>query len=107
MRPRPFEYYAPSSLSEALDLLSKVDDAKVLAGGQSLITLMKLRLVAPLALIDINNAPELTEIREEGGELVIGALTRHDQLAEDDRIRRRCMLLAEAANVIADGAERR
>ncbi len=102
MRPRPFEYYAPSSLTEALDLLSKVDDAKILAGGQSLITLMKLRLVAPTALIDINNAPELTHIREEHGEFVIGALTRHDQLANDDGIRRRCLLLAEAANVIAD-----
>lgn len=102
MRPRPFEYYAPSSLSEALDLLSKVDDAKILAGGQSLITLMKLRLVAPTALIDINNAQELTHIREESGELVIGALIRHDQLANDERIRRRCILLAEAANVIAD-----
>jgi len=102
LRPRPFEYYAPSSLSEALDLLSKVDDAKILAGGQSLITLMKLRLVAPTVLIDINNASELANIREESGELVIGALTRHDQLANDDRVRSRCILLAEAANVIAD-----
>jgi len=102
LRPRPFEYYAPSSLSEALDLLSKGEDTKILAGGQSLITLMKLRLVAPMSLIDINNAPELTHIREESGELVIGALTRHDQLANDATIRHKCMLLAEAANVIAD-----
>jgi carbon-monoxide dehydrogenase medium subunit len=63
---------------------------------------MKLRLIAPTALIDVNNAPELTRICEENGELVIGALTRHDKLANDDMIRRRCMLLAEAANIIAD-----
>lgn len=102
LRPRPFEYYAPTSLSEALDLISKVDDAKILAGGQSLVTLMKLRLVAPAALIDINNTSELTRIREENGELVIGALTRHDQLANESIVRRRCMVLSEAANVIAD-----
>jgi carbon-monoxide dehydrogenase medium subunit len=102
LRPRPFEYYAPSTFAEALDLLSKVEDAKILAGGQSIITLMKLRLVAPTALIYISKAPELTHIREEDGELVIGALARHDQLANDDRIHRRCLLLAEAANLIAD-----
>ena len=102
MRPRRFEYCAPSSLGEALDLLSKEEEAKVLAGGQSLLTLMKLRLAAPASLIDINNVLELTRISEESGEIVIGALIRHDQLANDERIRRRCLLLAEAANVIAD-----
>jgi CO/xanthine dehydrogenase FAD-binding subunit len=67
-----------------------------------MVTLMKLRLAAPASLIDINNVPELTRIREESGEIVIGALTRHDQLANDPKIRSRYMLLAEAANAIAD-----
>lgn len=101
MRPAPFEYFAPSSLEEALDLLS-TEDAKILAGGQSLITLMKLRLTAPASLIDINRIPGLSYIREEAGRIAIGALTRHDQLASDSLIRRKCILLSEAANVIAD-----
>jgi len=102
MRPRTFEYYAPSSLDEALSLLSKDEDAKILAGGQSLITLMKLRLAAPASLIDINHITQLDYIREEAGRIMIGALTRHDQLATNPLIRRRCMLLSDAASVIAD-----
>ena len=102
MRPAPFEYFVPSSLREALELLSKVKDAKILAGGQSLLTLMKLRLTAPASLIDINRIPGLNYIREEAGWIIIGALTRHVQLASDPLIRRKCILLSEAANVIAD-----
>ena len=102
MRPRTFEYYAPSSLDEALSLLSKDEDAKILAGGQSLITLMKLRLAAPVSLIDINHILQLNYIREEAGRITIGALTRHDQLATNPLIRGRCMLLSDAASVIAD-----
>jgi carbon-monoxide dehydrogenase medium subunit len=102
MRPRPFEYYAPSSLSEALALLASKEESKVLAGGQSLITLMKLRLAAPGTLIDINGIPELTDIREEDGMIIIGALSRHDQLAGNNIIRQRCLLLSEAASAVAD-----
>ena len=102
MRPGLFEYYAPSSLGEALNLLSSVGDAKILAGGQSLITLMKLRLAAPASLIDINRIFELNYVREEAGTIAIGALTRHDQLATNPIIRGKCILLAEAASVIAD-----
>ena len=102
MRPRSFEYYAPSSLHEALTLLSTTEDAKVLAGGQSLITIMKLRLATPNALIDINGITELSYIREENGAIAIGALTRHDQLSRDRIIQEKLPLLAEAANVIAD-----
>jgi len=102
MRPRTFEYYAPSSLDEALSLLSKDEDAKILAGGQSLITLMKLRLAAPVSLIDINHILQLNYIHEEAGRITIGALTRHDQLATNPLIRGRCMLLSDAASVIAD-----
>ena len=102
MRPRSFEYYAPSSLHDALTLLSKTEDAKVLAGGQSLISIMKLRLAAPNALIDINGITELSYIREENGVIAIGALTRHDELARNRIIQEKCCLLAEAANLIAD-----
>jgi carbon-monoxide dehydrogenase medium subunit len=74
----------------------------VLAGGQSLITIMKLRLATPNALIDINGITELSYIREENGAIAIGALTRHDQLSRDRIIQEKLPLLAEAANVIAD-----
>ena len=102
MRPRPFEYYAPTSLSEALDLMTSTEGAKILAGGQSLITLMKLRLTAPEVLIDINNVSELTHVREENGAIVLGALVRHDQLATSMLVRQKCPLLADAASMIAD-----
>jgi carbon-monoxide dehydrogenase medium subunit len=102
MRPRPFEYYPLSSLSEALNLLSSREDAKTLAGGQSLVTLMKLHLVSPKALIDINGIADLTHVREEGGVIAVGALTRHDQLAKNGVIRQKAPLLVEAASVIAD-----
>jgi carbon-monoxide dehydrogenase medium subunit len=102
LRPRPFEYYAPHTLNEALSLLSLREEAKVLAGGQSLITLMKLRLAAPKALIDINGIADLAYIREANGSINVGALTRHDQLAESRLIRERVSALAEAASVVAD-----
>ena len=102
MRPQPFEYYAPSSLNEALDLLRSNGEAKVLAGGQSLTSLMKLRLASPQALVDINGLDELSYIREEGGIIGIGALVRHDQLARDNLISKHMPLLSDAASVIAD-----
>ena len=102
MRPKTFDYFAPSTLTEALNLLSSTEDTKILAGGQSLITMMKLHLVSPNALIDINGVPELTSIREDDGELVVGALTRHDQLARNLKVRSQVLLLAEAADLIAD-----
>ena len=102
LRPRTFEYYAPSSLGDALSLLSRAEDAKILAGGQSLITLMKLRLAAPASLIDINRIPQLNYIREEAGRIAIGALTRDDQIATNPLIRGKCSLLADAASVVGD-----
>lgn len=77
MKPPPFTYHAPTSLDEALTLLSSVPDAKVLAGGQSLVPAMNFRLARPTNLIDINNLPGLSYIREEGEWLAIGALARH------------------------------
>jgi len=102
LRPKPFEYYAPSSLSEVLTLLSNTEDAKILAGGQSLISLMKLRLAAPSSLIDINRVTELNYIRQENGRIAIGATTRHDQVATSTLIRRKIPLLAEASGSIGD-----
>jgi carbon-monoxide dehydrogenase medium subunit len=83
-------------------LLSNTEDAKILAGGQSLVSLMKLRLAAPNSLIDINHIAELNYIREKNGRIAIGALTRHDQLATNNLIREKFILLAEAAELIAD-----
>jgi CO/xanthine dehydrogenase FAD-binding subunit len=79
-----------------------MEDTKILAGGQSLLSLMKLRLAAPKALIDINGVAGLTDIKEEDGSILVGSMTRHDQLTQNATIRSRIPLLADAANVIAD-----
>src|SRR3972149_2142504 len=81
MKPAPFKYYAPTTIEEALSLLAEHGyDAKVLAGGQSLIPMMNFRLVQPSILVDLNNIPELASINpgEDGG-LRLGAMTRHHQ----------------------------
>jgi carbon-monoxide dehydrogenase medium subunit len=103
MIPGAFEYHAPSSLGEATALLAKLgDDAKVLSGGQSLIPLMKLRLAAPHHLVDINGLPGLAYVREDGGALRIGGLTREADLEESDVVRNRYPLLFDTCRVIAD-----
>ena len=102
MLPAPFGYHRPSSLDEAVQLLSSLDEAKVLAGGQSLIPLMKFRFTAPAHLIDVNRVPGLDGIGEEGGSLRIGALVRHNQMAGSDLISARYPTLAAAAPQIAD-----
>jgi carbon-monoxide dehydrogenase medium subunit len=103
MIPGTFEYHAPSSLGEATALLSKLgEDAKILSGGQSLTPLMKLRLATPQHVVDINHLPGLAYVREEGGALCIGGLTREVDLEESDVVRRRYPLLADTCAVIAD-----
>jgi len=103
MYPPNFEYYAPKTVQEAIGLLDQHQgEAKVLAGGQSLIGMMKLRLAQPAALIDINRIPDLAYIREEDSSLVIGALTRTAELGRSDLVRARYPLLADAAGEIAD-----
>jgi carbon-monoxide dehydrogenase medium subunit len=103
MIPAAFDYHAPSSLPEATGLLSQWgDDAKVLSGGQSLIPLMKLRLARPRHVIDINGIPGLAYVREEGGFLKIGALTRESDLEESEVVRTRYPLLLDTCRVIAD-----
>lgn len=96
-----FEYAAPGSLREALDLLAG-GDAKALAGGMSLIPLMKLRLTAPEQLVDLARIAELNYIREEAGTLRIGATTTHYQVESSPLVRSKCPLLAEAAASIGD-----
>ena len=102
MKPAPFEYHAPQSLEEASFLLhNHTDDAKILAGGQSLVPAMNFRVVQPSALIDLNRVPELGYIHEDGECLRIGAMTRERQLEFDASIAKRTPLLHEAAPHIA------
>lgn len=103
MIPNSFDYVAARSLDEALSLLGKhKDDAKVLAGGHSLIPAMKLRLAQPQVLIDISRIKELAYIREDGGQIRIGTTTTHYQIESSDVLRRACPLLPEAATYLGD-----
>src|SRR5690349_3494724 len=102
MKPAPFEYHAPDSLDEALALLqSHGSEAKILAGGQSLVPAMNFRVVQPAVLIDLNRVPELGYIREDGDRIRIGAMTRERHLEFDTSIAQRTPLLHEAAPHIA------
>jgi aerobic carbon-monoxide dehydrogenase medium subunit len=103
MFPAAFEYHRPSTVQEAVALLEQSGgDAKVLAGGHSLLPLLKLRLAEPRALIDIGRLPGMTGIQSQGGDLVIGSLTTHAVIASSDAVKQAAPLLAEAANVIGD-----
>jgi carbon-monoxide dehydrogenase medium subunit len=107
MKPAPFEYEAVSSRAEAIALLAEVgEDAKILAGGQSLIPLMNLRLVRPSVLIDVNGAADLAYLRVEDAALEIGAMVRHAELARSADVRRAAPLLADAAACIGHAAIR-
>jgi aerobic carbon-monoxide dehydrogenase medium subunit len=103
LTPRSFEYFAPSSVRQCTTLLKKYGSrAKILAGGMSLIPVMKLRLASPAYLIDINGISGLGSLRESGGLLRIGALTRHHELETSRLVRRSAPLLAETASWIGD-----
>jgi len=102
MIPPPFEYVAPKSISEAVKILDRDTNAKILAGGQSLIPLMRFRLASPTLLIDINRIDGLEYIREEVGWLKIGALTRETHLDRSDLIESRYPLLADTTRMVAD-----
>lgn len=102
MKPAPFEYHVPDSIEQALDLLHEYgDDAKLLAGGQSLVPAMNFRIAQPSILIDLNRVAELSYIREEGTVLRIGAMTRERQVEFDLSIAKHLPLLHEAAPNIA------
>jgi aerobic carbon-monoxide dehydrogenase medium subunit len=103
MIPPAFEYLRPKTLPEAVAMLQQHgDDAKILSGGQSLIPMMKLRLARPSHLIDITRVNGLSYIKEEGGFLKIGGLTREADLEASDLIRKKYPLLLDTATVIAD-----
>lgn len=103
MIPAPFEYYSPKSLPEAVALLQKSGpDSKILAGGQSLIPVMKLRLGSPSHLIDINNIEGLNYIIESDGHLKIGALTRMADFESSELLEKKYPILHDAASNIAD-----
>jgi CO/xanthine dehydrogenase FAD-binding subunit len=101
VRPAPFEYFAPRTVEEALDLLARHGgDAKLLAGGQSLVPMMNMRLVRPGVVVDLNRVATLGGVREEARGLRLGALVRQHALERDGRIAAAAPLLAEAAPVI-------
>jgi aerobic carbon-monoxide dehydrogenase medium subunit len=103
MIPPRFEYHAPRSVGEAVALLGQLgSDAKLLAGGHSLLPMMKLRFAEPAHLIDINRIPELRGIREEGSTVVIGAMTVENDLITSPILQNKVPLLCEAAKLIAD-----
>ncbi|MGH1363655.1 MAG: FAD binding domain-containing protein [Calditrichia bacterium] len=103
MVPAKFEYLRASSVDEALRMLEEQgDDARLLAGGHSLLPAMKLRLSEPSALIDISKIDELSYIREDGGGLVIGAATTHASIEHSDLVKSKAPLLAENAGWIGD-----
>jgi carbon-monoxide dehydrogenase medium subunit len=103
MIPPSFDYHAPKSLQEALDLLARFgDDAKVLSGGQSLLPMLKLRLGQPAHLVDIGRIPDLEYVKEEGGYLKLGGRTREAALERSEVVRSRCPILFDTASVIAD-----
>ena len=107
MIPAAFEYARASSVDEASRLLDKFgEDAKVLAGGHSLIPLMRLRLAQPTALVDINAIKDLDHIKESGGKLHVGALTRHVTIQNSSVVKDKLPLLAEIAGEVGDNQVR-
>ncbi len=103
MIPLQFDYQAPSTLAEAVGLLAQhPDDAKILAGGHSLIPAMKLRLAQPQLLIDLGRIKDLSYIREEGTQIRIGAMTTHYQLESSELLKQICPLLPDCASHIGD-----
>jgi len=107
MYPVSFEYLAPEGIGEAIAFLRQYgDDAKLLAGGQSLVPMMKLRVARPKYLIDIHRIADLNYIREEAGGIRIGAMTRHVQIEESSLIDERLPMLREAASEIGDAQVR-
>ena len=101
MKPAPFEYHAPSSVEEACALLGSLDDAKVLAGGQSLIPLLNFRLARPQHLVDINRIDRLDRIYERDGGIAVQALARQAAVEDSSVVRNICPLLADAVRLVA------
>ena len=106
MYPAQFEYSKAGSVAEAIGILQSDPDAKLIAGGHSLIPLMKLRLARPSRVVDIGGIAGLRGISVEGGNIRIGALTTHQEVASSAEVQANCGILAEAAGGIGDPAVR-
>ena len=103
MYPAEFEYFSPRTVDEALELLARHGDAaKILAGGQSLLPMMKLRIASPSYLIDVNGIESLTGLRRVGERLVLGALCRHADIETSPLVRKHVPIMLDAANLTAD-----
>ena len=96
MKPAPFSYHRPESVADAVAMLASLEDAKILAGGQSLMAMMNFRYLAPEHIVDINRIPELTEVREEGDAVRFGAMVRQRDAMDSPVVQARCPLLIEA-----------
>lgn len=106
MYPAAFEYHAPTSVRDALGLLGSLEDAKILAGGHSLVPMMKLRLAQPKHVIDLRKVPGLTGIKEEGSAIVLGAMATHWDVESSPILKAKAPVVAETAAVIGDPAVR-
>jgi aerobic carbon-monoxide dehydrogenase medium subunit len=103
MIPASFEYHAPKTVAEAIQLLQQYDgEAKILAGGHSLLPLLKLRFLQPAALIDLGRVPDLSYVRASNGRITIGALTTYDEVARNADLARQARVLADAVALVAD-----
>ena len=102
MIPAPFDYVRAESVDQAIELLSGNDDAKIIAGGHSLLPLMRLRLARPAMLVDISRIADLAYVREDDGQVAIGALTRHHDVANSEALQVLAPIVAYAASLIGD-----
>jgi carbon-monoxide dehydrogenase medium subunit len=100
--PAPFDYEVAESADHAVELLGSRDDAKLLAGGHSLIPLLRLRLARPALLVDIGRADGMSYVRDAGEQLAIGALTRHHDLQHDPLVQEHCPIVSHTAGLIGD-----
>jgi len=101
VKPAPFEYHVPTSVEEACSMLASLEDAKILAGGQSLVPLLNFRLARPAHLIDINRIPNLNRIYEQDGGVVVQALARQAEVEDSKLVGQRCPLLGLAVRLVA------
>jgi carbon-monoxide dehydrogenase medium subunit len=102
MIPASFDYHAPTTVEEALNLLGQSDDVKVLAGGQSLIPVLRLRLAAPEVIVDLGRIDALRGVRDDGDAIIIGAMTPHAEVMKDPLVREHAALLALATETVGD-----
>lgn len=102
MQTAPFDYYRPETVAEAVDLLSRVEGSRAIAGGHSLLPAMKLRVANPPALVDLSRIEGLTGITQNGESLMIGALTSHAAVAASDVVKAACPVLSDTASHIGD-----